>query len=142
MSKSRGNIRYPEELLQDGLKPHHLRFFLVYNHYRRRLNLTPENLAKAAARLDALRALIAELTTGGGAQLSESEARRVEGQIAALREDFRRNMDTDLSVGKAVDALQARLASLRRSHPRLPAVQARRLRAELAAMDEVFGFLL
>jgi cysteinyl-tRNA synthetase len=142
MSKSRGNIRYPEELLRKGLQAHHLRFFLVYKHYRRRLNLTPENLAKAAARLDALRDLVAGLTAGGGPKLAPEEARRVEGQIADVRENFRRHMDADLSVGKAVDAIQTRLKALRRSHGRLPAVLARRLRSELAAIDEVLGFLL
>jgi cysteinyl-tRNA synthetase len=152
MSKSRGNIRYPEELLRDGLQAHHLRFFLVYKHYRRRLNLTPENLSKAAARLDALRALVSELTAGGGAersgaryggpQLTASAARQVEGQILELSKDFRKHMDADLSVGKAVDAIRARLAALRRSHGRLPTALAQRLRSELAAMDEVFGFLL
>jgi cysteinyl-tRNA synthetase len=119
-----------------------LRFFLVYKHYRRRLNLTPENLSKAVARLDAVRALAAELTAGGGPALPPAEARSIEGQIAALRADFRRHMDADLSVGKAVDAIQARLAALRRAHGRLPAGLARHLHAELAAMDEVLGFLL
>jgi cysteinyl-tRNA synthetase len=142
MSKSRGNIRYPEELLRKGLQAHHLRFFLVYKHYRRRLNLTPENLAKAAARLDALRDLVAGLTAGGGPKLAPEEARRVEGQIADVRENFRRHMDADLSVGKAVDAIQTRLKALRRFHGRLPAVLARRLRSDLAAIDEVLGFLL
>jgi cysteinyl-tRNA synthetase len=152
MSKSRGNIRYPEELLRDGFQPHHLRFFLVYRHYRRRLNLTPRNLSKAAARLDALRALVSELTAGGaarsgarqggGPQLSAPEAERVEAQILALRQDFRKHMDADLSVGRAVDAIHSRLAALRRSSGRLPPALARRLRAELAAIDEVLGFLL
>jgi cysteinyl-tRNA synthetase len=142
MSKSRGNIRYPEELLRDGLQAHHLRFFLVDKHYRRRLNLTPENLSKAAARLDTLRALAAELTAGGGPKLSLAEARQVEDQISDLSRDFRKHMDADLSVGKAVDAIQARLTALRRSHGRLPSALARRLRGELAAMDEVLGFLL
>ena len=141
MSKSRGNIRYPEELLHDGLQAHHLRFFLVYRHYRRRLNLTPENLSTAAARLDALRALAAELTAGGGPALTAAEARRAESQIDAVREDFRKHMDADLSVGKAVDAITARLRGLRRSCERLPAGLARRLRGELAAIDEVLGFL-
>ncbi len=142
MSKSRGNIRYPEELLGNGLQAHHLRFFLVYKHYRRRLNLTPQSFSKSAARLNALRALAAELTAGGGTQLPAPEAQRVEGQLLALREDFRRNMDADLSVGKAVNAIQARLVALRRSYARLPAGLARRLHSELAAMDEVLGFLL
>ena len=142
MSKSRGNIRYPEELLRKGLQAHHLRFFLVYKHYRRRLNLTPENLAKAAARLDALRDLVAGLTAGDGPKLAPEEARRAEAQIAAVRDDFRKHMDTDLSVGKAVEAIQAHLKALRRSPGRLPSVLARRLRSELAAIDEVLGFLL
>ncbi len=142
MSKSRGNIRYAENLLRGGLQAHHLRFFLLYKHYRRRLNLTPENLRKAAKRLDGLRSLIAGLTAGGGAKLPAADARLVEGRIAAMSEDFRRHMDEDLSVGKAVDAIQARLASLRRTHRKLPAGLARRLHAELSAMDEVLGFLL
>jgi cysteinyl-tRNA synthetase len=141
MSKSRGNIRYPEELLRKGMQAHHLRFFLVYKHYRRRLNLTPENLAKAAARLDALRDLVEGLTAGGGPKLAPEEARKAEAQIAAVRDDFRKHMDADLSVGKAVDAIQARLKALRRYPGRLPAGLARRLRSELAAIDEVLGFL-
>ena len=70
------------------------------------------------------------------------EARRADAQIAAVRDDFRRHMDADLSVGKAVDAIQARLKALRRSPGRLPSVLARRLRRELLGIDEVLGFLL
>jgi cysteinyl-tRNA synthetase len=138
MSKSRGNIRYTEDLLAQGFTPHHLRFFLLYRHYRRRLNLTEEALRKAAARLDGLRSRIRELTAGGG-QLDPEARRKAEAQIAALKKDFEDNMDADLSVGKAVDAIQARLASLPR---RLSDPLAKRLRAELARFDEVFCFLL
>jgi cysteinyl-tRNA synthetase len=142
MSKSRGNIRYPEELLGEGLEARHLRFFLVYRHYRRRLNLTPANLKQAAARLDAVRSLIVELTAGVGPALPPAESRLAERQIAGLQKDFRAHMDEDLSVGRAVDAIHARLRALRRSHGQLPAGLARRLRSELAACDEVLGFLL
>jgi cysteinyl-tRNA synthetase len=138
MSKSRGNIRYTEDILARGFAPHHLRFFLLYRHYRRRLNLTEEALRKAAARLDGLRARIRELTTGGG-ELDLEARRTAEAQIAALKKDFEDNMNADLSVGKAVDAIQARLASLPR---KLPDTLARRLRAELARFDEVLCFLL
>ncbi len=51
-------------------------------------------------------------------------------------------MDADLSVGKAVDSITARLGGLRRAHERLPAVLARRLKGELSGIDEVLGFLL
>jgi len=141
MSKSRGNILYPEQLLRKGLQAHHLRFFLVYKHYRRRLNLTPENLAQAAARLDALRELVAGLTAGAGPKLGPEEARRAEGEITALRDDFIKHMDADLAVGKAVDAVTARLKALRRAPGRLPAGLAGRLRSELLRIDEVLGFL-
>ena len=89
-----------------------------------------------------MRSLIAELTAGGGPALPPAEGRLAERQIAGLQKDFRAHMDEDLSVGRAVDAIHARLRALRRSHGRLPAGLARRLRAELASIDEVLGFLL
>ena len=138
MSKSRGNIRYTEDILHEGFAAHHLRFFLLYRHYRRRLNLTEEGLRKAAGRLDALRSLIKRLASGGG-QLDPAARRRAEAQIAALKKDFEDNMNSDLAVGRAADAIQARLASL---PPRLPDALARRLRAELGRIDEVLCFLL
>ncbi|MFW5729026.1 MAG: class I tRNA ligase family protein, partial [Spirochaetota bacterium] len=44
MSKSKGNVVYPEHLLSAGRSGVEIRFFLLYGHYRRKGNLTEETL--------------------------------------------------------------------------------------------------
>jgi len=44
MSKSRGNITYLADLTARGYRPHHLRFYLIYGHYRDKLNLNLDHL--------------------------------------------------------------------------------------------------
>lgn len=146
MSKSRGNIRYPEDVLVGGLEPHHLRHFLIAAaHYRRRLNLTDGKLKASMARLDALRALIAGLLSP---QSKDSGKRPraaepgLEEAIGRLGAEFRRHMDEDLAVGAATEALARSLRAIRDGFAPLPASAARRLKKELAAIDQVLGFLM
>ncbi len=61
MSKSRGNILYPEDLLVGPYRPRHLRFFLIGTHYRRRLSYTEARLRRSAERLEAFRSLAERL---------------------------------------------------------------------------------
>jgi cysteinyl-tRNA synthetase len=139
MSKSRGNIVYLEDLEAQGYQAHHLRFFLIYTHYRRRLNLTESRLRQAARQLDSMRSLIAELLAGGGSGPVDS---RLEKQLDRLTGVFEHNLDDDLSVGAAVDALSAMLLEIRESfHPLLPA-SVKRLKAGLTRIDQVLRFLL
>jgi len=56
MSKSVGNIIYPDDLMHDGLSGQHVRFYLLYGHHRRRLNFTTASFQKASRFLDHLRA--------------------------------------------------------------------------------------
>ena len=139
MSKSRGNIVYLEDLEAKGYRPYHVRFFLIYSHWRQRLNLTEAKLERAARQLDSLRSLIAELLAGGGRGAVDP---RLERLLARLPEEFERNMDDDLGVGAAVDALSALLQELRDSFHPLPPAAVKRLRAELARIDGVLQVLL
>lgn len=89
MSKSAGNIFYPDELIAgEGVRPEHLRFFLTATkHYRKKLNFTKEHFSKQSAHLDEVRALIAQLTGGAatraGAASPTREAARVGGTRSA-----------------------------------------------------------
>jgi cysteinyl-tRNA synthetase len=139
MSKSRGNILYLEDLEAQGYQAHHLRFFLTYTHYRRRLNLTEPRLRQAARELDSVRSLIAELLTGGGSGSVDPRLQRLLGRLAG---EFERNMDDDLSVGAAVDAVRALLLQIRESFHPLPPASAKRLKADLTRIDQVLRFLL
>lgn len=61
MSKSAGNVTYPEHLLAQGYEARHLRYVLMSVHYRTRMNFTAEAMAEAAAFVDSLRDRIASV---------------------------------------------------------------------------------
>jgi len=138
MSKSRGNILYPQDVLDWGFEPHHLRFFLMQEHYRKRLNLTREGFRLQAERLDSLRSLVGELLRGGG---EGGDERACEAQIEALSAAFEKSMNDDLAAGQAVEGLRERLLQIRRHCAPLSIAAARKLRARLARIDEVLCVL-
>ncbi len=61
MSKSRGNILYPEDLLKKNLRPYHLRFFLLYRHYRKKLNFTGDKFKNSNHYIDLIRKTVFDL---------------------------------------------------------------------------------
>jgi cysteinyl-tRNA synthetase len=141
MSKSLGNIRYPEDMLNHRIKPHHLRFFLTYSHYRRKLNLTEHNFQRAAEYIDTIRGLIEGLT-GEQSAPSAADSKTALGIIGAIRGKFEDRMNDDLSVGRAVDGIYESLKELEREcHPLTPQA-ARQLTGELSKIDGVLQVLL
>ncbi|HUX14583.1 MAG TPA: class I tRNA ligase family protein [Spirochaetia bacterium] len=148
MSKSRGNILYPDDALQTGYKPYHLRFFLYYTHYRKKLNYTPERFAKAAAYVDHLRALAAKLVRGTGEGADDDAVARIIGNIEV---DFRAAANDDLAIGLAVDTVVVNLETIEAhlrageaggngsSGRRLSSRLASELEAALRRIDTVLG---
>jgi len=61
MSKSRGNVYYPADLLAKGFRNDHVRFFLIYGQYREKLNFTWKKLAETSRKLDAFKAMVKDL---------------------------------------------------------------------------------
>lgn len=61
MSKSRGNVYYPADLIRMGYKKEHIRFFLIYGHYRKRLNFTLKKLQRTSRKLDILKNMVSIL---------------------------------------------------------------------------------
>jgi cysteinyl-tRNA synthetase len=102
MSKSRGNIHYTDTLLNQGYDPDQIRFFLIYGHYRKKLNYSEEAIRLAADRLKAfkerVRALKNRADQNTGATIDENGA----GKVRSL---FREKMDDDLDVKGAFDSL-------------------------------------
>ncbi|MGA2330601.1 MAG: class I tRNA ligase family protein [Syntrophales bacterium] len=108
MSKSKGNIYYTDTLLADGYSPAEIRFFLISNHYRKRINYTEKNMRRAKEKLLALRRLaqgIAARASGKHPGSSRAGAR--------LKHAFVRHMDNDLRVGEAIDAVQSLLSVIK-----------------------------
>ena len=102
MSKSKGNILYPEHVFHRGYKPAHLRFFLTYTWYRKKLNFTWKRFAARAARLDAFHGTVSRLLAARGAETSAEALRLVKGMTAS----FEAAMDDDLHLGVAFDAVE------------------------------------
>ena len=113
MSKSRGNIIYPKDLVERGCQWQHMRFFLINGYYRKRLNFTSKNFKKACDRLHEFKDMVDKIqsskTTVG------SSDKKTKNLIAKLKYVFEENMNDDLHVKKAFDALfrtVSRLSSL------------------------------
>ena len=109
MSKSRGNIVHLSDLTSRGCTPEEVRFFLIYGHYRDRMNMTDENLRTAQEILGDLRALIAGFSEGSGKLSGEPRDSPVS---RSLEEEFRERMDDDLDVKGAVDKIAGSLRDL------------------------------
>ncbi len=142
MSKSRGNILYPEDVLDKRCRPHHLRYFLTaIRHYRRTLDYTETDIMQAANDLDALRAdvkALGEKTKKDGP--SSSKANR---HLQKLQGDFESGMDDDLGVPNAVDSIRRNVAALAREKRKgnLARDDAKKAIASLENIDDVLCFL-
>jgi cysteinyl-tRNA synthetase len=113
MSKSRGNIIYPKDLIERGCVWPHIRFFLINGHYRRKLNFTFEKFKKACDRLHEFKDMVAGLERA--AKTSRKSSPRASQLINKLEPDFKNSMNDDLQVKSAFDALfitTSRLAAL------------------------------
>lgn len=146
MSKSHGNILYPDELNEEGVDPSHLRYFLTATkHYRKKLNFTREALKRRAGSLEELRGSIAKLVGGSSKHESsegDSHQAEVDRRIDDIVPSFERVMDDDLNVPAAVEGVRSTLDALARIHTGpLCRQHASRLRGELKKVDEVLAFL-
>jgi cysteinyl-tRNA synthetase len=110
MSKSVGNVYYPEDLMARGYRSDHVRFFLIYGHYRKKLNFTFEKLAETSQRLDAFKGLAQNLRGAQSANPSE-KAKALANSIVS---SFEENMDNDLNVKAAFDELYGTVSELHR----------------------------
>ena len=101
MSKSKGNVYYPSDLSARGYRAEHLRFFLLYKHYRKRLNFTWERLAATSQKLDEFKRMVQKLKEARSASSSEKNKKLV-GKIIS---GFESHMNCDLDVKAAFDEL-------------------------------------
>jgi cysteinyl-tRNA synthetase len=108
MSKSIGNVYYPEDLVAKGYRNDHVRFFLLYGHYREKLNFTFKKLAETSQRLDAFKGMVQNLRKAKSAYSSE-KAKLLAGSIVS---SFDENMNNDLNVKAAFDELYETVSEL------------------------------
>ncbi len=110
MSKRKGNIKYPYDLLETECVWNHIRFFFLYGHYRRKLNFTFEEYNKVCKFLKNFRDMVNQLRIDNeDASESTNEAKKL---VKLIKTDFEKNMNNDLQVKKAFDSLYQNISSL------------------------------
>jgi cysteinyl-tRNA synthetase len=108
MSKSKGNIVYPDTLRSQGYDRDQIRFFLIYGHYREKLNYSEQAIRLAADQLKRFKEKIEALEKRAGRKMNAT----MDGNAARkVKELFTDRMDDDLDVRGAFDALYDFLAT-------------------------------
>ena len=98
MSKSIGNILYTDTLLEKGYDLSEIRFFLLYGHYRKKLNYSDKHMEFVTKRLRRFKEQVkkiedkADPTTDADTEMSRK-----------IKEVFEERMDDDLDVKGAFD---------------------------------------
>jgi cysteinyl-tRNA synthetase len=110
MSKSRGNVIYPDNLLANGYSGKEIRFFLIYGHYRKRLNFTHKAMDQRTQRLRNFLGIIEKLKH---APLEKGlENHQASELIKEMVPTFNGHMDNDLDVRSAFDSLETTILGL------------------------------
>ncbi len=102
MSKSRGNIIYTDTLLDQGYNMDQIRFFLIYGHYRKKLNFSDHAMCLAADKLKTFQERIMALKERAD---RVADTKLHENAVRTVKELFAGRMDEDLDVKGAFDVL-------------------------------------
>ncbi len=100
MSKSRGNIYYTDMLTREGYSMQEVRFFLIYEHYRKDLNFSKKNMEAAVRRLKDFKGLVRSIKRRASSSAPKDSA--VSGMILKV---FSEHMDNDLNAREAFDGI-------------------------------------
>ena len=133
MSKSKGNVYYPNDLLAKGFSGGQLRFFLIYGPYRKKLNFTFERLAKTSQKLDSFRSIIAELQKTK--PIIQAEEQKT--LTSSIVSDFEKHMNNDLDVKSAFDSLYEKTSELYKMRRSLSAKDIKNMLNGLRRVDSV-----
>ncbi len=107
MSKSKENIYYIDTLLEQGYEINEIRFFLIYGHYRQRLNYSKDKMRSAVDKLRKFRQMVRNIGKKAG-QSAYLDGNVVQG----LKQTFVEKMENDLDVRGAFDGLYEALSEI------------------------------
>jgi cysteinyl-tRNA synthetase len=110
MSKSIGNIVYLEDLLKDDYTPEHVRFYLIYSHYREKLSYTKKQFQQVVIKLDRMKELLSELKVQSTSNKKSDKS--VNHMIDSLIPKFEECMNNDLDLTCAFEDLLEALSKL------------------------------
>jgi cysteinyl-tRNA synthetase len=110
MSKSKGNVIYLDDLLTEGYRPEQVRFYLIYRHYRRKLNFTRQRLKETSKKLEEFQEMAKQFEDKQAS--SHDSGKKTSSLISNLTARFEESMNNDLNVKLAFDNLFKTVATL------------------------------
>jgi len=131
MSKSKGNLLHTDSLQRLGYTMAEIRFFLIYGHYRERINYSEKQMGMAIEKLRSLRTIIKKIKYKAG--IKPDVKSKV---VQSLINIFSKNMDNDLNLKRAFDGLYTILSSVHVDT--LKPAEAAGIITILMKIDEVF----
>jgi cysteinyl-tRNA synthetase len=108
MSKSKSNVLYTKDLTEKGYKREHIRFFLLYGPYRKKLNFTFEKLAETSRKLDNFRKMVQDVQNARSSHPSQ----KAKTLATSILSSFEKNMNNDIDVKGAFDEIYAIIVKL------------------------------
>jgi cysteinyl-tRNA synthetase len=135
MSKSIGNVYYPDDLAQKGYSGAQIRFFLIYGHYRKRLNFTQKKLKETTKKLTDLQKMVKDLEKAK----SSSPSPQAKALAESLTSCFESGMNADLDIQAVFEAVYKRVVKLDelRLADKLGMVEAKKALNNLRRIDVV-----
>jgi cysteinyl-tRNA synthetase len=134
MSKSTGNVYYTSDILSKGFSGDHLRFFLIYGPYKKKLNFTFKRLAETSRKLDSLKKLIKDLQEQ---KSTDSPTEEIKELTSMLILDFENCLNNDLSVKDAFDNLYETITELYNKRKSLRTSDVKNVLHDLRRIDSV-----
>jgi len=137
MSKSTGNVLYTSDVTTKGFSGKQLRFFLIYGHYRKKLNFTYRKIAETSQILDSFRKMISEITE----TKTSSQNAKHEETTKKIKVDFERNMNNDLDIKSAFDCLNTTVNELYKTRETLGVKDIKNMLEAVHRVDSVLNFI-
>ena len=137
MSKSRGNIYYTSDLTSKGFSGEQLRFFLIYGHYRKKLNFTFQKLAETSQKLVAFRKMISAISK---IKPTDQNAKHEE-VTRKITVDFEHIMNNDLDVKSVFDSLNTTISRLHKIRETLGSEDIKNILEGVHRVDSVLNFI-
>jgi cysteinyl-tRNA synthetase len=110
MSKRKGNIKYPKDLLEEECTWDHIRFFFIYGHYKQKLNFTFKKYCQVCRVLESFRDMVKKLSVAEGSE--EKSSAKAKNLVKQIKTDFEKNMNNNLQVKAAFDSLYKTVSRL------------------------------
>ncbi len=140
MSKSKGNVYYPKDLVAKGYSGEQIRFFLIYGCYKETLDFTFEKFDEASKRLEGVRRQILGLQQTEPTTAAKSDKAKLLAE--KITQNFEQAMNDNLDTKTAFDTLCETITELSGLKEKISVEDKEEIIGNLRKVDSVLQCLI